>query len=784
MSADIRLGSVALATVVLTGHPASLVAQDTDAGANNSQGSRLEEIIVTAQRREQNLQEVPLAVSALGAEQLERAGVTELTNLVGQVPNLVASPGLTGGRQMPVFAIRGQSQQESTMLADPSVTIYFNEVPVPRAQGSNMSFFDIASVEVAKGPQGTLFGRNTTGGAILVRAQSPQKHFAASASQMIGNRGASETQLMLNVPLGGWAALRIAGQHTENDGWLTDVVTGKEINFVDENAGRISFDLHPSERWNSLFTASYSRAENGGTGGFITALPPLVSAGLRALQTPHLVAQQQRDHRHTASGVPMFNDVEVSSVDNTTLFELTDTLTLKNIVAYRDVDYDTLEDTDGTAALLLTVNRIDKQHQISEELQLQGSNEWLTWIAGGFYFREKGTNAGPTAGLGAGAGTPDPGLVEPNRRMTNYFPNYVNTNSATQNTSTAVFAQGTFNLDRLMEGFAITLGARQNWDKREVEIRNTGFLTPPAVPSAGFYCRFTVDADANPATPETRPALADCNLPLEEDFSEPTYNVSLDYKLSSDALVYLAHRHGYRTGGFGARATTQQGLSRTFRPEIVDDIELGAKVDWQFGDVLLRTNLAVFHADYKDIQRLLTDPALVPITTVTTNAGKAEIDGGEFEFVFQPIQMLELSGFYSYTDANFTRFIAPDGTDLSSAPFARAPKNIYGGTLRLDLPLGNRGDASASATYFHMDEFVTTDSFDPTAFVPGYGLWSFNLQWKGIAGTGADVAVFVDNAFDEEYVLPYQHIGQVNKVDTPGEPRSYGIRLKYRFGDR
>jgi iron complex outermembrane recepter protein len=781
MTADIRLSSMALATVVLAGLPTATFAQDTDASRPGASG--LEEIIVTAQRREQNLQEVPLAVTALGAAQLERAGVTELSSLVGQVPNLVASPGLTGGRQMPVFAIRGQSQQETTMLADPSVTIYFNDVPVPRAQGSNMSFFDIASVEVAKGPQGTLFGRNTTGGAILIRAQQPKDTFEASISQMIGNHSAQETQAMLNLPLGDWAALRIAGQHTESDGFLTDVVTGKKINFIDEDAGRISFDLHPSDRWNSLFTASYSQANNGGTGGFITALPGLVSAGLRGLQTPHLVAQQQRDNRHTASGVPMFNDVEVSSIDNTTTFKLTDAVSIKNIVAYRDVDYDTLEDTDGTSALLLTVNRIDKQHQISEELQLLGSNDWLTWIAGGFYFREKGTNSGATGGLGAGAGTPDPGLIEPNRRMTSYFPNYINTNSEAQNTSTAVFAQGTFKLDSLLEGFAVTVGARQNWDKREVDIRNTGFLTPPAVATAGFNCRFTLDADANPATPETRPTLANCSLPLEKEFDEPTYNISLDYTLSSDALIYLAHRHGYRSGGFGARATTQAGLSRTFLPESVDDIEFGAKVDWQFGGAFLRTNLAVFHADYKDIQRLLTDPALVPITTVTTNAGEAEIDGGEFEFVFQPIEMLELSGFYSYTDAKFTTFIAPDGTDLSSAPFARAPENIYGGTLRLALPVGNLGDVSASATYFHMDEFASTDSFDPTAFVDGYGLWNFNVQLNGVAGTGADVALFVDNAFDEDYVLPYQHIAQVNKVDTPGEPRTYGIRLKYRFGD-
>jgi iron complex outermembrane receptor protein len=773
--------SVLLAGAALATTPGLGIAQQTD--APEAPGRGLEEVIVTAQRREQNLQDVALSVSALGSAQLERAGVTEMTDLVGKVPNLVASPGLTAGRATPIFAIRGLSQQEVTMLADPSVTIYFNDVPVPRSQGSNMSFFDIASVEVLKGPQGTLFGRNTTGGAILVRPQKPQDAFGASVSQMFGNYGAMETQAMINVPFGDWGALRIAGQHNESDGWLTDVITGKEVNSIDEDAGRISFDLHPSERWSSLFTASYSQSRSGGTGGYITALPAGVSAGLRALQTPLLAAQQQRGHFETASGVPMRNDVDVFSADNTTTIKLSENVSIKNIIGYRDIDYDTLEDTDGTSSLILTVNRIDKQHQISEELQIFGSHDWLTWIAGAFYFNEKGSNAGPSAGLGTGAGTPDPGLIEPNERMSDYYPNYINTNSGAENTSTAVFAQATFNLDKMLEGFSVTLGARQNWDKREVDIRNVGWLTPPAVNPAAFSCRFTLDTDGNPATPEVRPPLENCSLPLDADFSEPTYNISLAYRVTPDALVYLAHRHGYRTGGFGARATTQAGLSRTFEPETVDDVELGAKVDWQFGDAFLRTNLAVFHADYEDIQRLLTDPTLVPITTVTTNAGKAKIDGGEFEFVFRPVQMLEISGFYSYTDARFTEFIAPDGTDLSKAPFARAPKNIYGGTARIDLPLGNLGDASLSATYFHMDEFVTTDTFDPTAFVPGYDLWNFNLQLTGIGGSGADVIFFVDNAFDEEYVLPYQHIAQVNKVDTPGAPQTYGVRLRYRFGD-
>ena len=765
-----------LGTVVLTTPSWEAIAQT----------ATLEEITVTARRREERLQDVPLAVSALSASDLERQSITDVASLATKVPSLVSNAGLTGGRAQPVFAIRGLSQQEGTMLADPSVTLYFNDIPVPRTQGSNLALFDIASVEVLKGPQGTLFGRNTVGGAILVHPQLPKDAFEASLSQMVGNYGALETQAMLNVPLASWVSARVAGQHVENDGWITDIITGKKVNDVDENAVRLSIDIHPSSTWNSLFTGSYSHADDGGTGGEITALPPGVSSGLRAIQAPLLAAQQQRSIYSIASGVPAYEHVEVSTVDNTTKVTLNDHLSLKNIAGYRNVNYEILEDADGSSALILTVNRQDQQHQFSEEFQVIGTHDWVDWIAGAFYFRESGSNAGPTAGLGAGAGTADPGLIEPNTRMAQYAPNYINTSSDATNTSYAVFAQGTFKLDSLVRGLALTVGLRQNWDKREVTILNRGWLTntavPPVVPSA-FVCRFTVDADNNPATPETRPSLANCALPLEKSFSEPTYNVSLDYHITDSALVYLAHRHGYRTGGYGARATTQAGLQKTFDPEIVNDVELGFKAEWRFADMSLRTNLAAFHSDYKDIQRLLTDPNLVPITTVTTNAGKAKIDGGEFEFAFQPHRLIQLSGFYSYINARFTEFIAPDGTDLSNAPFARAPKNIVSATARFIVPMDETlGEASIAATYYHTDEYVNSDTFDPTAYVQAYQLWNFDMTWESIMGTGAGVTLFVNNAFNEEYLLPFQQISQVDKSETPGAPRTYGVRLKYRFG--
>ena len=161
-----------------------------------------DEIVVTARRREERAQDVPVAVTALGAAQLERANITDINSMQGKVPNLLISPGLGSGNSTPVFAIRGLSQQDLTHLSDPSVSLYFNDIAVPRPIGANLAFFDIASVQVLRGPQGTLFGRNTTGGAVLVTSAAPTSVFEGSIAQTIGNFDAYRTEAVLNTPIG------------------------------------------------------------------------------------------------------------------------------------------------------------------------------------------------------------------------------------------------------------------------------------------------------------------------------------------------------------------------------------------------------------------------------------------------------------------------------------------------------------------------------------------------------------------------------------------------------
>ena len=717
----------------------------------------LDEIVVTARRREERMQAVPLAVSALGSEQLERENINDVQDLNGAVPNLQIIPSSTTSRVSPIFSIRGLSQEEFTGLADPSVSLYINDVVVPRAYGSGAGLYDVESVQILRGPQGTLFGRNTTGGAVVVTTKKPDSDFGAAIEQTFGNLDTLATEAYVNVPMGSAVALRVAARHDENGGYVTDVVNGNKMNDENHTAARLSLNIKPTDNFDSLFVADYSNIDDGAQGTY--ARPGSLGG----------TAQQSRGYYETASGVPVFNKGDIYNLTNNTSIQVTDGITLRNIVGYRDMKYSMLIDSDGSNLFLLPIGRDIKQHQISEEFQVLGEQRWGNWIVGGYYFHEHDDDQGMSSGTFAGCGTIAEDFSITDLRNYSCFSN---TWSVARNTSKAIFAQTTFNLG--LEGLTATLGARGNWDTRKAEIRNRTATT----------CRFTLDTDGDPATAEVNPGLTNCFLPLSEDFSEPTYNVSLEYRANNDLLFYLAHRHGYRTGGFGARASTQAGLERFFKPETVDDVELGAKTDWYFGDTFLRANLALFYSDYKDIQRLLTDVSTAPVTTVTSNAGKAKIKGLELEFLFRPIEWLELSGYYSYTDAKFSEFIDFAGNDLSSNPIARAPKHLGGATTRVIFPIGRVSDqASLGLRYMHSSGYSLNDDFRPgVSEQEGYNLLNLSASATHLFGSGADLFIYADNLTDKEYSFGALGFGATSvNTRSAAPPRTYGARLRYSF---
>nr|WP_047166246.1 TonB-dependent receptor [Sphingomonas sp. Y57] len=733
----------------------------------------IDDIVVTARRRAERLQDVPLAVSAVSSVALERANIQNVAQLGRLVPSLTSVPGQGGSRSLPNFSIRGLSQQELTILADQSVSTYIGDIVAARTQGINSALFDIASVEVLRGPQGTLFGRNTTGGAIIIRPARPTDEFEGRVGVTVGNLDTFNVEGMVNVPLSPNIAIRVAGQRQRDDGFVYDEILRRNVNDTKQEGARASILIH-NDDLESLTVYNYFHENDGGTASFlqnVRASGSLNGAAVRASRgyrpLEDLLAEQQaRGIYRIANGSPIFTKVETHDIANTTSFDLSDTIKLKNIVGYRHVKDHIFDDMDGSSNSLHPQERIDHAKQFSEEFQILGETAKLNWIAGLYYFRESGRNQGISA-----VGAIDPGLVEPDNVAA--FPGtaYSNTDTAARNTSYAAFAQGTY---RFGGGFSLTAGIRYNHDKREATIRNR----------TATACRFTRDLDNNPATPETAVPLAQCELGVKDSFSEVTYNVSLEYKIAADKLVYVAHRHGYRTGGFGARASTEAGLRRTFRPETVDDVEVGVKADWRMGDAFLRTNLAGYYAKYKDIQRLLTDPVAVPPTTVTTNAGRARIYGIEADILFRPVKMIELTANYAYTNAKFTRFIYPDGSDHSNDPFARAPRNVYTLGARLLAPLDeSQGDASVGVSYYHTGDYSGNDTYVPGyTDVKGYSLLNFDASWNRVMGSGFDVALFVNNVTRKKYDFLLINLDSLGYTShTPGLPRTYGATLRYHF---
>jgi iron complex outermembrane receptor protein len=753
------------------------IAQDTPRpGASAS-----DEIVVVATRREQPLQTVPLAVTALGEEQLALQQVTSIEDIGTLTPNLIATPGTAGGsRSSPLFAIRGQSQQERGGLADSSVAVYFNDVVMARTQGLNQNLYDVRSVEVIRGPVGTLFGRNATGGAVIIRPNLPEiGEFNFGGGATLAELGRREFDGYVNIPVNDHIAFRFAAGSTNSDGYIYDTALGRNINNENSWSARASLRVE-SGNFSNTFLVGHFDENDGGSGGhavhFNTAASPNnpAVAGPRNYPTPNGIQTLQTEQAalgdyRIANGLAERNIVSTWDVQNTTTFELSDNLTLKNIIGYRHVDSDILVDLDGTRLPLLHSEIFDNAEQWTEEFQILGTHGNFDWIAGAYYFFENGDNDAASVVFGV-----DPGAIE----LTNLHAvtGALNNRQQFENVSTAVFAEVNYNLDNWLDGLSVTVGGRQTWDERSATILNR---------NVGTTCRFTVDHDDNPATPEINPGAGPlCRVDANAEFDAFTYNLGVNWQADENTLLYASYRRGFRSGGFQARATTEAGLRRANDPEWVNTLEVGLKRDWELGDAFLRTNIALFHSDYSDIQRQINDSTQTPPFSVTVNAAEATVQGIELEVLFRPIEQLEFSGFWGYTDASFDSFIDPfSGADLSNATFSRTPENTWRISGSWDIYSQPRfGDVRFTAAYWGRDEYLTVDNTTIPALdtVPAYEQLDLYLQWRHIMDSNLDATLFVRNVED---AVEYSALGSVYSLGVisynVNEPRTIGLQLSY-----
>ncbi|WP_186291411.1 TonB-dependent receptor [Nitrospirillum viridazoti] len=740
------------------------------------------EVIVTARRREEKLQDVPVAVTALSGEQLAERGVAKLEDLRFQAPAFQVQPGPYGGA-VPAFQVRGQRQQEALITQDPSVGAYVDEVYQARVYGLNQAMLDLDNVQVLKGPQGTLFGRNTSGGALLVMSKRPTDQFEGMASIGLGDYGSRETTAIVNVPVTDAFALRAAVKVDHHDGYTTNVDTGQQLGTETNTSYRLGGLLRAGavESYTTL-----SGVHTTGTGvplisqGFgpnasaLAGMDPAAVARANAVQAARGFYETSGDLQPDDTRLDTFAATNITTVD-------VGDLTFKNVLGYRQISADIGVEFDGSdlkarnGLPFFNALNIAREHQVSEELQMQGKGfgDRLTYVVGGYYFREEGSDFQQTV-IGA------------------YGLSQVGGGYAV-NSSTSLFAQGDL---KLTDELTLTAGGRYSWDRRDF----TGQTYYSGL-SAGTAA---IDFRGNPppvACNDGGTLANTCKVPLPTyEKNVPTWTAGLNYKPAEETLLYATVSRGYRSGGYNLRgklgANGSLGSFGPFAPEIVVNYEVGVKQDFTLGGVAMRANAAGYHQDYSNIQRTIY--AQFPGETVpqayVKNAASATIDGGELELSAKPARGLDLSAFLSYIDAAYSSFAytvaaKPDGSgsrtiDASSYAFAGTPRFQYGATVRYELPLSDRlGTAAAQLSYYRQSRMAWSDSGENYAVTKPYGLTDLRLDWKEVAGHPLDLGFYVRNLFDVQYkamgASGYQTTGFLSYI--PGTPRTMGGTLTVHF---
>ncbi|MEO5641124.1 MAG: TonB-dependent receptor [Sphingomicrobium sp.] len=718
--------------------PPAPVSTNPTASSTDNATAGIKEIVVTARRRAERLQDVPVAVTAISGAQLQERNITNVEALNFVAPALHVSP-TAFGAAVPGYTIRAQRSLENLITQDPAVGVYFAEQVQQRPHGTNASLYDLASVEVLKGPQGTLFGRNTTGGAILINPARPIFDTEGSMTVQVGDYGLGSVTAVLNVPLGQTLAIRAAGRITRRNGYVQNLTTGHDTDDERTDSARLSLLWKPSAQLSSYFVGNYFHENDEGGGFIITQLRP----GSASDNTPGVRAaflrQRARDIHVIENSQQPFARIKSWSVSNTTTLALGD-VTLKNIAGYRKVDSDVGFDFDGTPSTLFESRNRLVATQWTEELQASGRGlgDKLNYIAGLYYFREHGRDVQNSVLFGSrrndGEGT---------------------------NTSYSAYAQLGY---KLAPRLNLTIGGRYTIDKRELIARNL----------LNGICRLT-DSSGVPLNP--------CFKQFSHYFRSPSWLASLDYKVADNTLLYVSHHRGYRSGGWNLRAN-KPAEQVPFEPETVYDVEGGVKSD--LFDHHLRINAAAYRQWYSGIQRTLSFG--VPLATVVLNAGRATIQGGEIEFTAVPVKWLELSGSAALTDPKYRVFTAPGLGDLSQNVFAQAPRQTYTASARLNLPLPETlGSAHLQASYYHQSKIYIGDlnqgsNYDPP--LPGYGVLDLNADWRNVGGRPIDLAAFIKNVTNKDYLTGgvgvYASTGFQSA--TIGPPRTIGASVTVRFG--
>ncbi|HUD29746.1 MAG TPA: TonB-dependent receptor [Novosphingobium sp.] len=747
----------ALSTTSLTCMSAAAFAQDAappSAAPEEMATIDPNEIIVSARRRSETLQETPVAITAVNAAMIEDKNALNIGDLMGTAPNLIIT-NQSSGAAAANLSIRGLTYADVEKSAEPTVGVVVDGVFIGTSTGQYFDFFDIEQIEVLRGPQGTLFGRNTIGGVINIRRTRPTGQWGVKAEVSYGRFDTLATRAVVNVPLGDAIALKGFYFHNETDGWYKQAQDGRRRGGANNENFGASLLVTPTDSFEALLTVEKQvqdfdpvLAVLTNSGDAFCALAPAEQCNRNTTDDLYTVFGEPNQGHYSAPAVTLEMNLDVGEVK------------LTSVTGYRESKEWQTQDFDASETDLYYVYRGQKYDQFSQELRAAGNfGSSFDYVVGGYYFRSNYDLDQWTRVFGFSPGV-DPRDFDQN-------PQHVEGKTR----SVAVF--GDFNW-AFADKFRLSFGGRFTRDKKSLSNAFGGVLIGQG----------------------------------SDTFKKFTPKIGVDYRPNDDVMVYASWSRGYRSGGFSPRAGSPVSASQAYGPETVDSYEVGGKFDMMGG--LLQLNLAGFVSKYNDLQQntnLFCSVCATQNETVTTNVGSATIKGIEADFTLRPTKGLTINGALGLLDSKFKGFVVGGISPVTGAviPFDFSGNDlIYNPDMTASLSANytmptSFGEMVGNIGYRYIGRYdqqisiagLSGDTTNGPAIVTGndprvrtdaQNLLDASLTTRfDLAGTEAHVTVFGRNLLDDRGTTHGFTVGGLFAFGTGREPRTYGVTLGVKY---
>jgi iron complex outermembrane receptor protein len=715
--------------------PAAFVqAEEQQQPAAGHQATTLDSITVTARKREETLQDVPVAVTAFTPETLDKLNIRDIGDLGAQVPNLTIYAA-RGSTSTATAYIRGIGQADPLWGVDPGVGIYLDDVYIARPQGALLDVFDVDRIEVLRGPQGTLYGKNTIGGAIKYISRGLPQETSGFASVTVGNYNQLDVKAALGGEIGGKDSglrARVAMASMNRDGFGENLLTGQDVSDKEINAARLQIGAYSQDDFDVQFAFDYMDDKSGVRGAKMLA--PNNNPLIPVADVPPL-----DDRYDIRSGMRNVNNTTMKGASAVVNWRPGEDWAFKYVLAKRESDTETNIDFDTLPQKIADVRAFYSDSQVSQELQANFDGGGRARGVMGLYW------------FNGDAG----GQV-----LNNFFNLSLGDTQGVVNTkSIALYADWTFDL---AERLKLDVGARYTDEDKHAVAYNIGytddtFTTPNGVVAADF------DKTVN--------------------FKNVSPKVSLDYQFTPDIMGYVSASRGFKSGGYNIRANTT-AVPRSGEPfddEKVDSYEVGSKM--AFLDQRAFLNLAYFYNKYEDIQlSVFTALPEGGFFGDFTNAGKGTVQGVEVEYQLLPTRNWLISGNLAWLDAKYDEFMSGGVNIADTQYFTNAPE--FSGALNVEYrtDLANGGNLSARVGYVYQSEVWPTTDLSPEIRQDGYGLLNAGVIWK--LDDAWSLSLQGTNLTDKEYrTTGYNLVSAGLGVLTGfyGAPRQYMLTARYDF---